>query len=87
MLHATIYFVLFVFASHLYLGANQAELTLCPGGPLDEASFMTKLADNGNRRLLHDHEHKHEHEHDKHHGKPPQPTPWPELPEGDLPAA
>ncbi|EIE20446.1 hypothetical protein COCSUDRAFT_54324 [Coccomyxa subellipsoidea C-169] len=80
LLHATIYFVLFVFASHLYLGANQAEMMLCPDGPLDEASFMEKLADNGNRRLLHDHG-MHEHGPGEHHGKPPVPTPWADLPE------
>lgn len=87
LLHAAIYFVLFIFSSYLYLGASNAELTLCPGGILAEASFAEKLASNGNRRLLHGmHENDHEHgEH--HHGPPPRPVPWAELPEGETLAA
>lgn len=64
-----------------------AEFALCPGGPLDEASFAEKLAHHGHRRLLHgmrEHEHEHEHMHgEHHHGPPPRPVPWAELPEGD----
>lgn len=77
LLHATIYFMLFVFAYYLYIGALEAEMAACPNGPMDEAALWAQAGRDqhtpevmgNNRRLLQ---------------QPPayKPVPWGDLPEG-----
>jgi hypothetical protein len=82
LLHAALYFLLFVFAYYMYVGALETEMAVCPNGLLDEASLYAPRKDEQQpasdlgRRLLHK---------DHHPPHPPHPfkiIPWDELPAG-----